>query len=268
MISAVRPAEHRAQGVWTSRSAGMSSSAVASSRTSTAGAAMNARANEISCRCPADSLPPRLPTAVVVSLGQRRDERRARRSPGPPLRLPRRPSRGPPEPDVVRDRPLEEVRLLGDHARSRAEHRIGQLAQVHPVEGDPARARVVEPGRAAARSSSCPPPSRRPGPPSARAGCRGRAQAARALPGSRTSPTRTAPAAPRSRGLPGHRSRVQRGQFLRVGGSAPRRPARGRRRSSPGPRPPTGRCCRTARRPAADRRTAAGRAGRWPARRP
>ena len=30
---------------------------------------MNARQNEISCRCPADSFPPRLPTAVAYPSG-------------------------------------------------------------------------------------------------------------------------------------------------------------------------------------------------------
>ena len=49
------------------------------------------------------------------------------------------------EPDVVRDRPLEQEVLLGDHDDLGPEHGIGQLPEVHPVQGDPAGAGVVEP---------------------------------------------------------------------------------------------------------------------------
>jgi hypothetical protein len=65
MITAVRPASTVRRAAWTSRSLGMSSSAVASSSTSTPGAAMNALAKETSWRWPADSRPPRLPTLVA-----------------------------------------------------------------------------------------------------------------------------------------------------------------------------------------------------------
>src|SRR5579862_490725 len=70
MMTAVRPASTVRSALWTSRSLGMSSSEVASSRTSTAGAARNARANETSWRCPADSRPPRLPTGVSYPSGR------------------------------------------------------------------------------------------------------------------------------------------------------------------------------------------------------
>ena len=52
------------QAPWTRRSDGMSSEEVASSRISTAGRARNARAKEISWRCPAETRPPRLLTSV------------------------------------------------------------------------------------------------------------------------------------------------------------------------------------------------------------
>ena len=63
MITAVRPVSTVCSAFWTRRSLGMSSSEVASSRMSSAGAARNARANEMSWRWPADRRPPRLPTS-------------------------------------------------------------------------------------------------------------------------------------------------------------------------------------------------------------
>ena len=60
------------------------------------------------------------------------------------LHLPGRRVR-PAEPDVVGDRSLEQEVLLGDHDDLGAEHGVGQLPQVDPVQRDPARARVVEP---------------------------------------------------------------------------------------------------------------------------
>ncbi|OUD87155.1 hypothetical protein BC477_04120 [Clavibacter michiganensis subsp. michiganensis] len=64
MMIAVRSASSVVRPCCTSRSLGMSSELVASSRISTAGSARNARANEISWRCPADTRPPRLFTSV------------------------------------------------------------------------------------------------------------------------------------------------------------------------------------------------------------
>jgi hypothetical protein len=49
------------------------------------------------------------------------------------------------EPDVVGHRPLEQEFLLGDHDDLAAQHRVGQLPQVHLVQGDPPGPRVVEP---------------------------------------------------------------------------------------------------------------------------
>ena len=64
MITAVRSARIVCSARWTSRSLGTSRLEVASSRISTAGSARKARANATSCRCPADSRPPRLATSV------------------------------------------------------------------------------------------------------------------------------------------------------------------------------------------------------------
>src|SRR5690348_14497237 len=64
IISAVRPARIVRSAACTARSLGRSSSEVASSSTSTAGAARKTRANETSWRWPADSRPPRLPTSA------------------------------------------------------------------------------------------------------------------------------------------------------------------------------------------------------------
>ena len=60
----VRSASSFVRPSCTRRSLGMSSELVASSRMSTAGFARNALANEISCRCPALTRPPRLFTSV------------------------------------------------------------------------------------------------------------------------------------------------------------------------------------------------------------
>ncbi len=63
-MSAVRPFSTVFMALCTARSAGMSSADVASSRITTGGLARNARAREMSCRCPAENRPPPLCTSV------------------------------------------------------------------------------------------------------------------------------------------------------------------------------------------------------------
>src|SRR5205823_5848830 len=64
MTTAVRPDRSRARAWWTVRSLGRSSELVASSRIRTRGSARKARASATSCRWPAESDPPRLPTSL------------------------------------------------------------------------------------------------------------------------------------------------------------------------------------------------------------
>ncbi len=95
------------------------------------------------------ALPGRQPAAAladrgVVALRQRRDEVVRSDHPGGLLHVRGGRVRAA-EPDVVRDRALEQEVLLGDHDDLGPEHGVGQLPQVNPVQGDPARAGVVEP---------------------------------------------------------------------------------------------------------------------------
>ena len=145
MMIAVRSARIVRRARCTRRSLGMSSDDVASSRISTAGSARNARANATSCRWPADSRPPRLPTIGVVPLGQRRDEVMGSDRSCRCLHLVVT-GRWTPEADVVRDGVGEEEVLLGDHDDGPSQVLLGQVSDVDAVEPHGALDGVVEAG--------------------------------------------------------------------------------------------------------------------------
>ena len=145
MITAVRPASTVCSADWTSRSLGMSSSAVASSSTSTPGAAMNALANEMSCRWPGRQPPAALADLGGVAVRQRGDERVRADRPRRRLDLGVGRLRAA-EPDVLRDRALEQEALLGDQHDLRAQLASGRSRRSTPSSSTRPVVRVVEPG--------------------------------------------------------------------------------------------------------------------------
>ena len=133
---------------------GTSSDDVASSRISTAGSARNARANATSCRCPAESRPPRRWTSVSYPSGSA-----AMNSCAPIARAAATTSAsaasGPPEPDVVGDRTGEEVVLLGDHHDRAAQVGVGHRRAGRRRRADRAGVPGRRTGPPAWRPSTC-----------------------------------------------------------------------------------------------------------------
>ena len=145
MVIVVRPRLASSSAACTARSVSLSSALVASSSTSTARVAQQRAGDRQPLLLAAGEPVPARADDGVVAVGQRGDHVVDLRAPGGGLHLGVG-GVGPGVPQVLADRAVQQVGLLGDDADDAGEVGQGQVADVDAVDQHPAGRRVVEPG--------------------------------------------------------------------------------------------------------------------------